>query len=76
MEIELKYQVPDADICDAIWDDSGIQAMEEKGSRDTEEHHAAYYDTADLDLLARDIAFRIRREGNPSGEVSLATWRA
>lgn len=72
MEIELKYGVPDGETCDILWEDSGIQAMEEKGSRDTEEHQASYYDTADLDLLARDIAFRIRREGNRT--VATLKW--
>lgn len=64
MEIELKYVIGTDGIADAIWEDEEIKTMEETGSRCTEELNAIYYDTEGLDLLAHDIAFRVREEGN------------
>ena len=64
MEIELKYSIRTGEIADAIWEDEEIVKMEEIGSRSTEELKAIYYDTAELDLLKHDIAYRIREEGS------------
>jgi triphosphatase len=64
MEIELKYSIENDEIADAIWEDEAINLMEENGSRCREQLNAIYFDTAGLDLLLHDIAYRIREEGN------------
>lgn len=72
MEIELKYAVPDEETVDAIWADQNLRDIEERDSRVTETLDAVYFDTDAMDLLSRDIAFRIRREGNRS--VATLKW--
>lgn len=63
MEIELKYQMKNAETPNAIWNDKELAEMEEVDSRVIEDYVGIYYDTDTYDLLRNDIAFRIRREG-------------
>lgn len=63
MEVELKYAVPDERTLDAIWHDERLAALMEADTRSVEEFDGTYYDTEDLRLLDRDIAYRIRKEG-------------
>ncbi|MGI6752032.1 MAG: CYTH domain-containing protein [Anaerovoracaceae bacterium] len=64
MEIEKKYKIPDNDCAKKIWEDGYLEEIGEDASREVVHMKAAYYDTADHVLLNRDIAFRIRQEGN------------
>lgn len=63
MEIELKYKVPDRSIAEKIWKDRTLSEMEEPGSREEICLDAKYFDTSGCDLARRQIAYRIRKEG-------------
>lgn len=63
MEIELKYKVPDRSIAEKIWKDKALSEMEENGSREEICLDAKYFDTENCDLAKRQIAYRIRKEG-------------
>ncbi len=63
MEIELKYNIPDASVVEQMWHQ---EVFEKYGSvdRNAKVHMAAtYYDTAEGTLSGVDAAFRIRQEG-------------
>ncbi|MCR5482591.1 MAG: CYTH domain-containing protein [Clostridia bacterium] len=63
MEIELKYSIRDKETADLIWEDDYLSGMEEKESREALYMKASYFDTPDAVLRSRDIAFRVRMEG-------------
>ena len=63
MEIELKYAIADKETSERIWNDPKLASMEEEDSREKLLMKAVYFDTEDFDLSRKDIAFRIRAEG-------------
>ena len=63
MEIELKYLLKDRDQADEIFADELVKDYEDKGSFETIDMQAIYYDTADRKLTAEGIALRVRKEG-------------
>ena len=64
MEIELKYSIPTQEIADEIWVNRTFFTMEEEGSREELTFDARYFDTADCDLMDREMAYRVRKEGD------------
>jgi len=64
MEIELKYNIDSKELMDKIWTNTFFAEIEEEDSRGTTKMKAAYYDTADHDLMKNGLAFRIRLEGD------------
>ena len=63
MEIELKYRIPDEETAEQIWIDKSFFHMEEEGSREELCFDAKYFDTADGALNDKEIAYRVRKEG-------------
>ena len=63
MEIELKYNIPDTETLNSIWNDELFKDAEEDGSRIETYFNAVYYDTKDCDLAKNEIAYRVRSEG-------------
>ena len=63
MEIELKYQMEDESVMDAVFQDPYIEMIKDKQTEETIEMYAVYFDTEDRRLHDAGIAFRIRREG-------------
>jgi len=63
MEIELKYRIPDAETAEKIWIDKTFFHMEEEGTREELCFDAKYFDTTDFDLMQKEIAYRVRKEG-------------
>lgn len=61
MEQELKYLIPDAQTAQRILDSSLVRSAAAAGQQRIE-MHAAYYDTAQGDLAAHGVSYRIRRE--------------
>ncbi|MEI8216686.1 MAG: CYTH domain-containing protein [Eubacteriales bacterium] len=64
MEIEMKYSIKDKETSDLIWEDDYINSLADENSRENIYMKAAYFDTEDKVLSAKDIAFRVRKEGN------------
>lgn len=64
MEIELKYSIPTREIADEIWADKTFFHMEEEGSREELFFDAKYFDTDECDLMNREMAYRVRKEGD------------
>lgn len=64
MEIELKYSLSNRKEADAIWNGRRLAEYADEDTREIKNFKAVYYDTADFDLLAQDIAYRIRMEGD------------
>ena len=64
MEIELKYNIPDTETADKIWQNELFADQEESESRDEFCLDARYYDTDNFDLSDRQIAYRVRKEGS------------
>lgn len=64
MEIELKYNIPDEETANSIWENALFADMEESGSRETLNIDARYFDTEGFDLAGNEVAYRIRREGD------------
>ena len=73
MEIELKYRIDSVEQYESLLSDTWIASLAESEEPETVRMKAAYFDTEDLTLIRRNIAFRIRTEG----ERTLATlkWR-
>ena len=63
MEIELKYKIPTEAVAADIWKDKIFSDMEEEDSREEVCLDARYYDTCHCDLSKKQIAYRIRKEG-------------
>lgn len=72
MEIEMKYEIPDKSCADQIWEDEYLKEIGDDTSREALHMKAAYFDTDDHVLLDRDIAFRVRLEGNRA--VAALKW--
>ncbi len=72
MEIEVKYQIPNEETADAIWNDAELLALCEIGSRETVGMKAVYFDTPGLDLSAKKLSFRARAEGDEW--ISTVKW--
>ena len=64
MEIELKYSIRSDRIADDIFKDEYLKTIEEPNTRETIEMHGVYFDTEEHDLMKRDMAYRVRAEGN------------
>jgi inorganic triphosphatase YgiF len=64
MEIELKYNIPDSETAELIWENKLFREMEEAGSREELNIDARYFDTDSFDLARNEVAYRIRREGD------------
>ena len=64
MEIELKYSIPTQEIADEIWVNKTFFHMEEEGSREELFFDAKYFDTEECDLMNREMAYRVRKEGD------------
>jgi len=64
MEIELKYNIPDSETAERIWEDELFRDMEETDSREILNIDARYFDTDSFDLAENEVAYRIRREGD------------
>lgn len=64
MEIELKYNISDAETAEKLWLDDMLSSWEEEDSREKVVMKSAYFDTEDLILCKNDIAFRVRKEGS------------
>ncbi|MFQ8602538.1 MAG: CYTH domain-containing protein [Anaerovoracaceae bacterium] len=63
MEIELKYNIPAEGIASEIWKNKLFSCVEEKDSREEICLDAKYFDTFNCDLAKKQIAYRIRKEG-------------
>lgn len=73
MEIELKYNIPDKETADAIWENGLFADFEEPGTREELFMDALYFDTEDMDLSKQEIAYRVRKE---SGNwIAALKWR-
>jgi len=64
MEIELKYKLDSAELCDIILNDIWVQQHAEATGIETLRMKSAYFDTDDHALTQNNIAFRIRSEGD------------
>jgi triphosphatase len=64
MEIELKFLVDESFTRDRFFNDSHLKKMADEETMETIEMKAVYYDTEDCDMLKKEIAFRIRHEGD------------
>ena len=73
MEIELKYKIESKEKMDTIWNDEFLASMEEEGSREQLVIKATYFDTEDYLLQKKQIAFRIRKEGERT--IGTLKWR-
>ncbi len=63
MEIELKYLVDEPAKADQLFADPIITEIQDDKEEEVIPMHAVYYDTPDRRLLAREMAMRIRKEG-------------
>lgn len=63
MEVELKYQIDDADKIGQIFEDAYLCRIKDRQTEETIEMHAVYFDTEDRRLYREAISFRIRKEG-------------
>ena len=59
MEIELKYNIPDSETAERIWEDELFRDMEETDSREILNIDARYFDTDSFDLAENEVAYRI-----------------
>jgi len=73
MEIELKYKIENAEQYEKILSDPWIIRLAEHREPESVRMKAAYFDTEDLSLVRRNIAFRIRSEGERT--VATLKWR-
>lgn len=73
MEIELKYNIPDKETAEKIWENELYGAYEEPDSREEIFMDAYYYDTEDFSLSDNDMAYRVRKEGE--GWVAALKWK-
>ena len=64
MEIELKYNIPDSETADLIWENELFKDVEEPDSREILNIDARYFDTDNFDLAGNEVAYRVRREGD------------
>lgn len=64
MEIELKYNIPDRETAELIWEDRLFRDMEEAGTREEMNIDARYFDTDSFDLARNEVAYRVRREAD------------
>ena len=72
MEIELKYRIDDVRQYESILADTWIAGLAESEGPEIVRMKAAYFDTEDLSLIRRNIAFRIRSEGERT--VATLKW--
>ncbi len=63
MEIELKYQVDNAEKIEQIFSDPYLESIKDKETEEEIEMHAVYFDTEDRRLYREGIVFRVRKEG-------------
>lgn len=63
MEIELKYYLHDEIAKERIFNDKHLMEIKDPDFDDTIEMKAVYMDTAQKDLMKKEMAFRVRREG-------------
>ena len=73
MEIELKYNIPDKETAEKIWENEIFGTYEEPESREELFMDAYYYDTEDFSLSDNDIAYRVRKEGG--SWVAALKWK-
>ncbi|MCQ2547084.1 MAG: CYTH domain-containing protein [Clostridia bacterium] len=73
MEIELKFNIPSAEVAARIWDNELFKESEEAGSREELYFDAKYFDTENCDLAKNDIAYRVRIEGDR--HVAALKWK-
>ena len=73
MEIELKYNIPNMEDYDSIWENKLFAEYEEEDSREELHLNAKYYDTDDFALAKNEIAYRIRKEGDEL--VAALKWK-
>lgn len=64
MEIELKYQIGNAEYIEKIFQDEHLLQIKDERTEEELEMHAVYFDTEDRKLYREGIAFRVRKEGN------------
>ena len=63
MEIELKYYLNDEIAKERIFNDKHLTEIKDPDFDETIEMKAVYMDTAQKDLMKKEMAFRVRREG-------------
>ena len=63
MEIELKYYLHDEIAKERIFNDKHLMEIKDPDFDETIEMKAVYMDTAQKDLMKKEMAFRVRREG-------------
>jgi len=73
MEIELKYRIDSVEQYEKILSDSWVRLHAESDDPEIVQMKAAYFDTEDHILIRRNIAFRIRAEGERT--VATLKWR-
>ncbi|MCL2111170.1 MAG: CYTH domain-containing protein [Clostridiales bacterium] len=73
MEIELKYRIDNIEQYEGILADPWIAALSDHRAPEVIKMKAAYFDTEDLTLIRRNIAFRIRNESERT--VATLKWR-
>lgn len=59
----MKYSIPTREIADEIWADKSFFHLEEEGSREELFFDAKYFDTDECDLMKKEMAYRVRKEG-------------
>lgn len=64
MEVELKYLIEEDIARERIFGDKHLAEIMDEGSEEEIEMRATYYDTDDMDLCKKEIAFRVRKENN------------
>ena len=64
MEIELKYYLNDEIAKERIFNDKHLTEIKDPDFDETIEMKAVYMDTAQKDLMKKEMAFRVRSEGN------------
>ena len=63
MEIELKYYLNDEIAKERIFNDKHLTEIKDPDFDETIEMKAVYMDTAQKDLMKKEMAFRVRKEG-------------
>ena len=64
MEIEVKYQIPDIETLEEIWDDEDLKMLTDPDSIEIVPMRSLYYDTPGRDLNKAGITLRVRSEGD------------